>query len=46
MYVEYYDLIVEAIAREKTIKAMSLAKKIALVKSLNPTWTDLLPPLS
>jgi len=46
VYVEYYDLVVEAIAREKSIKAMSRAKKIAMVKSVNPTWTDLLPPLS
>ena len=46
VYVENYDLVVEAIAREKSIKAMSRAKKIALVKSVNPTWTDLLPPLS
>jgi putative endonuclease len=45
VYVEYYDLVIEAIAREKSIKAMSRAKKIAMVKSLNPTWTDLLPPL-
>ncbi len=45
VYVEYYDLIVEAIAREKTIKALGRAKKIALVKSVNPTWSDLLPPL-
>jgi putative endonuclease len=45
VYVETYDLVLEAIAREKSIKALSRAKKIALVKSLNPTWTDLLPPL-
>jgi putative endonuclease len=46
VYFETYDLVVEAIAREKTIKAMARAKKIAMVKSLNPTWADLLPPLS
>jgi predicted GIY-YIG superfamily endonuclease len=46
VYFETYDLVVEAIAREKAIKAMARAKKIALVKSLNPTWTDLLPPMS
>ena len=34
------------VGREKSIKAMSRAKKIAMVKSVNPTWTDLLPPLS
>jgi putative endonuclease len=46
VYVETYDLVLEAIAREKSIKALSRAKKVALVKSLNPTWTDLLPPSS
>jgi putative endonuclease len=46
VYVEYYDLVVEVISREKTIKSMSRAKKVALVKSVNPTRTDLLPPLS
>lgn len=45
VYFEIYDLVVDAIAREKTIKAMSRAKKIALVKSVNPGWRDLLPPL-
>jgi putative endonuclease len=30
-----------AIAREKEIKKWSRAKKITLLESLNPTWTDL-----
>ncbi|HYI09219.1 MAG TPA: GIY-YIG nuclease family protein [Thermoanaerobaculia bacterium] len=42
VYYEVYDLVLEAIAREKTIKAMSRAKKIALVKAVNPRWDDLL----
>jgi len=46
VYVEYYDLVLDAIAREKSIKAMSRAKKIAMVKRVNPTWTDLLRPSS
>jgi putative endonuclease len=30
-----------AIAREKEIKKWNRSKKIALLESLNPTWTDL-----
>jgi putative endonuclease len=30
-----------AIAREKEIKGWRRSKKIALIKSLNPTWKDL-----
>ncbi len=30
-----------AIAREKEIKRWNRAKKIALIESLNPQWTDL-----
>ena len=41
VYFETYDLIVDAIAREKQIKGMTRAKKIALIKTLNPTWRDL-----
>ncbi|HYI07716.1 MAG TPA: GIY-YIG nuclease family protein [Thermoanaerobaculia bacterium] len=42
VYYEVFELVVEAIAREKTIKAMSRTKKIALVKAVNPRWEDLL----
>ncbi|MGY3615326.1 putative GIY-YIG superfamily endonuclease [Bradyrhizobium sp. USDA 10063] len=31
----------DAIAREKQIKAGSRAKKIALIEALNPDWKDL-----
>ena len=31
----------EAIAREKQIKGGSLAKKIALIETMNPDWKDL-----
>jgi putative endonuclease len=34
-----------AIAREKEIKKWNRAKKIALIESLNPTWTDLITKL-
>jgi putative endonuclease len=33
--------ITHAIAREKELKGWRRAKKIALIESLNPTWTDL-----
>ncbi len=42
VHVESFDLIEEAIAREKQIKAGSRAKKIALIVSENPQqWRDL-----
>jgi putative endonuclease len=34
-----------AIAREKEIKKWRRAKKVALIESLNPHWTDLSPSL-
>ncbi len=41
IYFERFDSVVNAIAREKQIKGMSRAKKIALIKKMNPTWRDL-----
>ena len=41
VYFETYDLVVDAIVREKQIKGLTRAKKIALIKSVNPTWRDL-----
>jgi predicted GIY-YIG superfamily endonuclease len=32
---------IEAITREKQIKAGSRAKKLALIEGLNPDWKDL-----
>jgi putative endonuclease len=40
-YFEEYGDIGAAIAREKTIKGWTRAKKIALIESLNPEWRDL-----
>jgi putative endonuclease len=40
-YYEVFDLIVDAIAREKQIKGGSRAKKIELIESKNPDWKDL-----
>ena len=42
VHVEGYVSIVEAIAREKQVKAWSRAKKEALIAIRNPSWTNLL----
>jgi putative endonuclease len=41
VYFEIFDRIDDAILREKQIKAGSRAKKIALINSMNPGWSDL-----
>ena len=43
VHVERTSDVRAAIAREKQIKGWTRAKKIALVESENPTWSDLLP---
>ena len=41
VYFEVYDEMMDAIAREKQIKAGSRKKKLALIEGLNPGWRDL-----
>jgi putative endonuclease len=41
VYYEVFDRIENAILREKQIKGGSRAKKVALIKSMNPQWSDL-----
>jgi putative endonuclease len=41
VYFEAYDRVGDAIAREKQLKGWSRRKKIALIESLNPGWSDL-----
>jgi len=41
LYFETFGDIYSAIAREKTIKGWLRRKKIALVRTINPGWTDL-----
>lgn len=41
VYFEAFQMIGDAIAREKQLKAGSRAKKVALIKSINPEWKDL-----
>ena len=40
-YYEQFQMIGDAIAREKQLKAGSRAAKIALIQNLNPLWLDL-----
>lgn len=46
VYYEEFKLIIDAIAREKQIKAGSRQKKIDLISGLNPEWKDLSEGLS
>ena len=41
VYYEAFQMIGDAIAREKQLKAGSRAKKILLIESMNPEWKDL-----
>lgn len=41
VYFEKYDLMIEAIEREKQIKKWRRDKKIKLINSCNPEWEDL-----
>jgi len=41
VYYEVIDVVADAIAREKQIKAGSRQKKIDLIKALNSEWKDL-----
>jgi len=41
VYFEPFQMIEDAITREKQIKAGSRAKKVKLIESINPGWEDL-----
>jgi putative endonuclease len=41
VWYEVYETMMDAIAREKQIKAGSRAKKLALIEGFNPEWKDL-----
>lgn len=41
VYFEVCDEMVSAIAREKSLKGITRAKKIALIEATNPNWEDL-----
>jgi len=41
VWYELHDGMIEAITREKQLKAGSREKKVALIEALNPEWIDL-----
>ena len=41
VYYEQFQMIGDAIGREKQLKAGSRKKKLELIESLNPNWNDL-----
>lgn len=41
VYYEIFHQVGNAIAREKQIKSWTRAKRLALIKTKNPTWQDL-----
>jgi putative endonuclease len=41
IYAEAFTYVRDAIAREKQIKGWRRERKIALIESVNPTWTEL-----
>ena len=41
VYFEVFQYVNNAIAREKEIKGWRRSKKIALIRTLNPSWRDL-----
>ena len=43
---ELHETMIDAITREKQIKAGSRAKKLALIEGLNPDWKDLFETLA
>ena len=46
VWCELHETMIEAIAREKQIKAGSRKKKLALIEALNPEWEDLYSTLA
>lgn len=44
VYLEDASNTADAISREKQLKSWRCEKKNALITSVNPEWTDLLPP--
>lgn len=46
VYYEVFDSIVDAIAREKQLKAGSRKRKVKLISNYNPQWNDLFEKLA
>jgi putative endonuclease len=45
VYYEVWPTALEAIGREKQIKAGPRKRKVDLIRQMNPAWNDLLPTL-
>jgi putative endonuclease len=46
VWYELHGTMIDAITREKQLKAGSRAKKLALIEGLNPEWKDLFETLA
>ena len=46
VWYEVHETMIDAITREKQLKAGSREKKIALIEGLNPEWKDLFETLA
>ena len=46
VWYERYEIMPDAIAREKQIKGGSRAKKLTLIEAMNPRWRDLYEDLA
>jgi putative endonuclease len=46
VHYEYFETMLDAIAREKKLKKVSRAGKIALIEASNPHWQDLTPEIA
>ena len=46
VWYEFYDQMIDAIEREKQIKAGSRKDKLRLIEQLNPEWNDLFETLA
>jgi predicted GIY-YIG superfamily endonuclease len=46
VWYELHESMIEAITREKQLKAGSRVKKLALIEGLNPDWKDLYETLA
>ena len=45
VYFEFHATMMDAISREKQLKAGSRSKKVILIEGMNPNWGDLYPGL-
>ena len=46
VWYELHETMIDAITREKQIKAGSRARKVALIETMNPEWKDLYESLA